>query len=452
VRRINIFKGAGFKSALYASIAFALTTLCLSIFVYHSIKNKLYGELQEQIKQDVVFLQETYRQGGKRALMDRIEGAQNQHLRIPKLLGAFEEQRKLGGNADVMPSFEGWKHVTKTVLSQDNNQYYALSTTVGTVKMVVGRPTGLITPALNTLLWLLGIASSLAIAVSLGIGYLASRRDSIKLKSIVDTLHAVSRGDNMARISVSDNDEQLNQVSLQINGNLDRLSSLMENTKNAATAIAHDLRTPINRASMMLQEARQTVSKRPDDSGLYIERAEQELENVSDIFDTILRISRISLSEDSKGFAKFSLHALAEDIVQTYQPVAEERSMQLTFDANSTEETTLDGDEDMLRQALVNLIENAITYCSDNAAITVALNTDDSQNLILEVRDNGPGLPEDALLKVLEPFYRETTSRNPPGNGLGLALVQAVANRHLATLQLRNLNPGLSCSLTFKHA
>ena len=452
MRRINIFKGAGFKSALYASIAFALATLCLSIVVYYSVKNKLYGELQEQIKQDVVFLQKTLREGGKRALMDRIDGAENQNLRIPKLLGVFEEKRKLGGNVDAMPSFEGWKHVTKTVLSQDKNQYYALSTTVGTVKMVVGRPTGLITPALNTLLWLLAIASSLAIAVSLGIGYLASRRDSIKLKNIVDTLHAVSRGDNMARISVNETDDQLNHVSQQINGNLDRLSSLMENTKNAATAIAHDLRTPINRASMMLQEARQSVSKQPNDSELYIERAEQELANVSEIFDTILRISRISITEDSKGFAKFSLHALAEDMVQTYQPVAEERGMALTFDANATKDTTLDGDEDMLRQALVNLIENAITYCPDNATIIVSVDTDDSHNLILEVRDNGPGLPEDALKKVLEPFYRENSSRNPPGNGLGLALVQAVANRHRATLQLRNLDPGLACSLTFKRA
>jgi len=451
VRRIKILGGTGFKSALYASLAFAFTTLCLSTFVYYMVKNNLYGELQNQIQKEVVFLQKMYRKGGHGALIKHVQTIENQQLQTPKLIGLFDEGKsKLGGNTDRIPNFNGWDHVRHTVaFGKSDNQYYAYTTSIGSATMVVGQPVGIITPALKSLFWLLIFASALAIITSLGIGYLASRRDSVKLNNIVDTLRAVSRGDDTARIAVAGSNDQLNQVSEQINHNLDRLSSLMDNTKQTATAIAHDLRTPINRASLMLQEAKQSVNKQAADSGAMIERAENELHNVSDIFDTILRISRVSLSDDTKNFERLSLFEVVDDMVQTYQPVAAEQNIALSLAIDKSVEYSVQGDKNMLRQALVNLIENAITYCPDAADIVVSVFINDEQLICLDVSDNGPGLPEESLEKVLEPFYRENSSRDSPGNGLGLALVKAIANKHRALLQLRNLHPGLSCMIIF---
>ena len=449
--RINILGGTGFRSALYASLAFAFATLCLSIFVYNMVKKDLYGELQNQIQKEVVLLKKTYRENGHRALIKHVQTVENQQMRTPRLIGLFgEDKSKLGGNTDQMPEFNGWSHTSHTIsFGKDESQYYAFSTTIGTTKMVVGQPLGLIAPALKSLFWLLMLASALAIIAALGIGYLASRRDSIKLKGIVDTLHTVSSGDNTARIDVAGSDDQLNQVSQQINHNLDRLSSLMDNTKHTATAIAHDLRTPINRASLMLQEARQSISKQSIDSESMIARAENELENVSDIFDTILRISRVSLSEDTNSFEQLSLLEIADEMVQTYQPVAAEQNISLGLESDTAFEYRLHGDKNMLRQALVNLIENAITYCPDASDIIVRVFNNEECCLCLEVSDNGLGLTEEGLEKALEPFYREGSSRDSPGNGLGLALVKAISKKHRALLQLRNLNPGLSCMVIF---
>ena len=449
--RIKILGGTGFRSALYASLAFALATLCLSIFVYQEVKDSLYGELQNQIQKDVYLLEKTYRENGHSALIKHVQTVENQQMRTPKLIGLFDKDKsKLGGNAEQMPAFNGWSHIRHTVsFNNGDSPYYAFSTTIGRTKMVVGQPLGLIAPTLKSLFWLLMLASALAIIASLIIGYWASRRDSIKLKGIVDTLHAVSNGDNTARIAVAGTDDQINQVSHQINHNLNRLSSLMDNTRHTATAIAHDLRTPINRASLMLQEARQSVNQQASDSELLIERAEDELANVSDIFDTILRISRVSLSEDTKSFEPLSLTEIADEMVQTYQPVAAEGNISLMLDVDQSDEFRLYADKNMLKQALVNLIENAITYCPRGANIAVKVFSNDKQQFCLEVRDSGPGLTEEGLEKALEPFYRENASRESPGNGLGLALVKAIATKHRATLQLSNLNPGLSCTIIF---
>jgi signal transduction histidine kinase len=450
MRHDNIFTGAGFKSALYASVAFVIATVISGFAIYHVIESALYYGLKNQIKGEVVLFSRIYKEGGHSALVESVKSLENQYTPEPRLIGLFDERKsKIVGNANLRPDFVGWKHVNQTIsLSSHTSSYYALSTNVGKLNIVVGRQLNIISPVLQVLFWVLVIAGITAIGISLSIGYFASRRDTTKLNKIVDTLHSVSTGDSYARIETHNSNDQLDLIATQINNNLDKLSSLIENTKNTTTAIAHDLRTPINRASLMLQEAKIAIGTSSEEAQ-YIERAEEELKNVSDIFETILRISRISGSNDKSGFAPFSLTALASEMIETYQPVAEEKKIRLTGKIDERDELNLIGDRNMVRQALTNLIENAITYCPDNSNICVLVYENQEQNTCLEVRDNGPGIPEENIDKVIEPFYRVANSRTPPGSGLGLALVNAIAAKHNARLVLNDNNPGLRVIIVF---
>jgi len=451
MRRDNIFTGAGFRSALYASIAFGIATLLLGGAIYQVVKTAMYHELKSQIREEVVLFGKIYQEGGDYALTETVKTLEHQYTPAPRLIGLFDKNKsKIGGNATLRPDFVGWKRVTQTIaLHPSPNNYFALSTTLGRSHIVVGRHLSVIDPILRMLFWLLTVSGITAISVSLGIGYFASRRDSVKLNGIVNTLSAVSSGNSFARIEHINGNDQIDQIAHQINGNLDRLSSLMENTKNTATAIAHDLRTPINRASLILQEAKGLAGTETE-IAQHIVNAEAELENISDIFDTILRISRIRSSSDNSGFSTFSLNALVSEMIETFQPVADDKNIRLRCTFPHKEINNLFGDRNMLRQALTNLIENALTYCPEYAEVEISAYRNQEQQICLVVSDNGPGIPDQSLLKVLEPFYRETSSRNPPGNGLGLALVNAVAIKHKGCLILEDNNPGLRVTMIFE--
>jgi signal transduction histidine kinase len=125
--------------------------------------------------------------------------------------------------------------------------------------------------------------------------------------------------------------------------------------------------------------------------------------------------------------------------------VAEDAAQRL--DVAVTPGQLVRGDAALLRQAIANLIENALTHGGPGVSVEVRVRAEPSP--ILSVRDNGPGIPASEHGRVLERFYRLDRSRNTPGSGLGLALVAAVARLHGATLRLEDAKPGLEVSMAF---
>jgi signal transduction histidine kinase len=108
------------------------------------------------------------------------------------------------------------------------------------------------------------------------------------------------------------------------------------------------------------------------------------------------------------------------------------------------------GDRDLLATALASLIDNAIKYAPDGAWVDIGVQGG-QEEVVVSVRDYGPGVPEADIGKLCERFYRVDQSRHLPGNGLGLSIVTAIAQLHGAGLRLRNAGPGLEASLVFHH-
>jgi signal transduction histidine kinase len=108
----------------------------------------------------------------------------------------------------------------------------------------------------------------------------------------------------------------------------------------------------------------------------------------------------------------------------------------------------VDGDPELLTQMLVNVVENALRHAGAGARIEVAV-TSAAESAMVTVTDNGPGIPEADRARVFDRFYRLETSRSTPGNGLGLALVAAVARLHGADVRLDDARPGVEARVTF---
>jgi signal transduction histidine kinase len=140
------------------------------------------------------------------------------------------------------------------------------------------------------------------------------------------------------------------------------------------------------------------------------------------------------------------LAALAQEIVELYQPEASALNVTLTHHLEDS--VPLRGNRQLLAQALVNLLENALKYVPAGGTVTVGAQQTDAE-ILLSVSDNGPGIPEDERERILQPFVRLERDRQQVGSGLGLSLVAAVMRLHGGRIELSDNAPGLKVTLRF---
>jgi len=177
-----------------------------------------------------------------------------------------------------------------------------------------------------------------------------------------------------------------------------------------------------------------------------VEKAVAESELLIGIFNALLRISGIESSGVSKQLVDVDVAELLEDIVDMFEPLADEKGVALETRIDAG--TTVLGDRNLLFQAMENIIENAIKYSPAGGRVFVQVHHS-AEAVNIEVQDSGPGIPEAFIEKVFERFYRLEEHRGSPGSGLGLSLVKAVADLHGAEIALDNREGGLCFSIRF---
>jgi signal transduction histidine kinase len=445
----NVLSGSAFRAALNAVAAVITALIVTGVAAYLYVQATLQAELTRQISAEEVMLHQIYDEGGLPALITTINEVNNPATLSPRAIGLFDPLgTRLAGNLQVLPSLSTSPRLalTTTDPSAQQTDYYLSASLIDNVTLVLGRDLSLITAAERTLILAFSVAGVVLTATILLIGYAASRASLRKLEVIQTTMDHVSQGDMGVRVPISRDYDQIDRVSERINRHLDRLSTLMVSTRTTAAAIAHDLRTPLSRAFLSLQDAAARLDKGQDPREA-IDRTDAELSRLGRIFDAILRISRIETQGDRKDFTAVNLAPLLEDLVETFAPVAEEKGQTIRF-LTAANVPAVTGDDRMLRQLVVNLIQNAVTHTPEGTEITVALKRLD-RGVEVSVSDNGPGIPEADRSKVIEPFYRVDGHKTTEGSGLGLALVKAIAERHGSALTLQDNAPGLKVSLVF---
>ncbi len=448
--RGNVLSGAPFRVTLLCLLVFSAILLTIAVSIYQLMSSSMYAELEDQIREETILLHEIYDSDGQGALIAVLSQLEQPVIAEQRIAGLFDSRgNRLAGNIPTAPGFVGWQTTTMNLIAPvGRDRFHLITTQLEKSTLVVGRSTRSIETVLQRLIKYFTIAGLLGALTSLLIGYLVSRRMFLKLKRLADILDAVSRGDMKVRLPVDASNDQIDRVSRQINAHLDQLAALMSSTRNTVNSIAHDLRAPLNRTHLILQDAiaaEGTESK----TGALIDDAGAELSKVNEIIDTILRIARIQGGSDHIYLTNFPLSEQVADLADIFQPVIENAGQMLVRKIGEPGDTTVYGDKKMLRQMLVNLIENAICHCPAGTEITLEAGGSAQEGAFICVSDNGFGLLPELREKVLEPFFRVDASRSTPGSGLGLTLVHAIAVRHSATLSLEDNQPGLRVRVAF---
>jgi signal transduction histidine kinase len=259
-----------------------------------------------------------------------------------------------------------------------------------------------------------------------------------RIGQIRQTAHRIEAGDLSQRIPVSSDDE-FGRLSVDINRMLDRIGHLMDGVRHVSNAIAHDLRTPLARIRSRLEDA---LRHQANGASLAAAAAEaiEDIDQLTVLFDRLLQIAEAESGMRAKSFEPIDLNRIARDMVELYDAAAEERRVSLKPAGNGAVLASVD--RNLVASAVASLIDNAIKYAGAGATVEVGAYAQ-ARSVAIEVRDNGPGVPEAERPKVTQRFYRLDHSRNLPGNGLGLSIVSAIASLHGGALQLEDAAPGL---------
>jgi signal transduction histidine kinase len=294
---------------------------------------------------------------------------------------------------------------------------------------------------LQTTAWWLGVALVLSTAIALVI----ARRNERRVLEMERVLDAVGAGRFDQRIHDRAADD-LAELAERVDRMLDRLEAGIAAIRQVSTDVAHDLRAPLARLRMRLEPSALDHGL-PAETRHEIGAALADIDAISQTFDSILRLARLQSGSVERHVAPVDLCALARDTQEILGPSAEDsgHTLQLDLPAGAV---IVSGDGELLSQALINLVDNALRHCPAPARVVLAVKGGAGTPEV-SVCDNGPGIAPEDRPRVVERFVRLDRSRTTPGTGLGLSLVAAIADLHGAALLLEDNHPGLCARLSF---
>lgn len=299
----------------------------------------------------------------------------------------------------------------------------------GGITLLVAADLTPVDQAATALAWTPPMAGGAAALLALLLGFVAAARMERRLASASDAARDVMEGDLTRRLPLSGRDDEFDRLTETFNALLGRIEALMVTQRQVTDDIAHDLRSPLSRLRQLLEGALARPRDAEADAEV-MERALAELDAVLASFSALLRIARAESGVARQGFSAVDLSALVGSCAEIYEPVAEESGKALRTEIASG--ITLQGDAALLRQAVANLVENALNHGGKQIALRLR------PGPVLEVEDNGPGIPAGERQSVTRRFHRLDRSRSTPGTGLGLALVAAAARAHGGALTLED--------------
>jgi signal transduction histidine kinase len=459
-------------SALYL-ILFAVCAVLL-VFYMTSLSVRMFiAQTQETINEEVQGLARAYQRGGLPLLVRVIESRARQPGANLYLIAAPDGSILSGNVESLAPGVldaPGWTERPFNYSRYGEAEAARQGAPDGEPAPFIGQPPHEAVAAVfrlpNSMIVLVGrdlgeperfrlvVRRALVVALgimglgALAIWYFVGSRALKRIDNVSQASRRIMGGDLNGRLPVTGAGDEFDRLSENLNAMLARIAALNEGLKQVSDNIAHDLKTPLTR----LRNRAEAALAGDREGGEYreaLEAAIAESDQLIRTFNAILMISRLEAGYSAELTEEVDLPAIVGDVVELYEPVAEQKGVLL--EARAAEPIHVVGNRELIGQALSNVVDNAIKYCAgshETPRVLVVLERS-GNDVRLAVEDNGPGIPPEDRERVTDRFVRLERSRSQPGSGLGLSLAKAVMRFHGGRLELSGRDPGLSVAMIF---
>jgi signal transduction histidine kinase len=270
--------------------------------------------------------------------------------------------------------------------------------------------------------------------------YWFARHLTSPVRALQKAVERFGRGDLTSRVGSTRRDE-LGQLARTFDRMASRIETLLAAERRLLLDISHELRSPLARLGVAVELARSG-----DDLDSALNRIQKESDRLNSLVGQLLQVTRAEGDPNSLRRNPVRLDELVQQLVDDSKIEAASRGCELRYEKR--EAATVEGDPELLRRAVENVIRNAIRYSPKEAPVDVSLSSNNGKVLV-DVRDRGPGVPEQSLPRLFDPFYRVEDDRNrmTGGIGLGLSIARRAIELHKGTIRARNADPGLEVEL-----
>ncbi|MBI3194799.1 MAG: HAMP domain-containing protein, partial [Ignavibacteriae bacterium] len=277
--------------------------------------------------------------------------------------------------------------------------------------------------------------SVLVLLVVAAVTFFVSKRIAKPISTMATIAEDIRSGNLDKRIPVRNSDElgklaeSLNSMVDKLNEDISKLKKLERVRSEFLGNVSHELRTPIFAMQGMLETLLHGALDDKEVNRDFVERALKNTERLNMLLGDLIEISRIESGEMKMSFRYFDVNDFLSNIISEMKQFAEQKSISLQYEKTSP--LSAFGDQERLKQAVINLIDNAIKYTQPKGSVTVSSFQSDGK-VKIAVKDSGIGIAQEHLARIFERFYRvdRERSRESGGTGLGLAIVKHIIEAH----------------------
>ena len=277
-----------------------------------------------------------------------------------------------------------------------------------------------------------------AVLLCLSVGWVLSTRARRRIIEVNERVQRIVAGNLRERLPHRNGKDPFSNLAMIVNGMLDEMETLIQSLAGVGNDIAHDLRTPLTRARLMLERG-STKAQTLEELRTVADKTIAGIDQSLAIVTAIMRLAEIEKSQRLASFGKISLADLIREVGDMYDPIAEDKGVALLI--HSPDELCAYGDRDLLIEAVANLVDNAVKFTPGGGRVEIGLVPGHGESIV-RVEDTGAGISEHERDAVLRRFYRSDKAGSTSGLGLGLNLVAAIARLHGFRL---TIVPGPGC-------
>ncbi|MDE5451797.1 two-component sensor histidine kinase [Bradyrhizobium sp. CSA112] len=429
--------------AVLVAAIFTTLTIAMLGFVYLKTKHDLTTRSDRMIASQLSLFADL----SPARRLEAIDELLKQDPGRVRLAGLFDsDRRRLAGNLDALPPILKIDDEVQGVIvdrvdeagrEKQAVRLIARNLPNGDV-LVIGRNVD----EVGEIALVEGIAIALgllpAVLLCLAVGVALNARARRRIVEVNERVERIVAGNLRERLPHRKTDDPFSRLAIVVNGMLDEMEALIQSLAGIGNDIAHDLRTPLTRARLMLERGRtgaQTLEQLQAVADKTIEALDQGLSIVT----AILRLAEIERSQRLSGFGNVAFADLIREVADMYQPIAEDKGIALVI--HSLHELNVQGDRDLLIEAVANLVDNAIKFTPVGGQVEIGIFRCNGQDIV-RVSDTGSGISEHERDAVLRRFYRSDKVRHTSGLGLGLNLVAAIVKLHGFRF---TIHPGAGC-------